>query len=118
MPQQKKPKGRARRRTAGRDLDAVQVAANSHIVRHYPIGCLGGQPRRLVGKNGDQWMVPIVLTSPGHGAVGEVGFVIVSAGRHQVVGSTEREAVGRAIKLLKESKGDELEAAFHRSRKG
>ena len=57
-------------------------AANGYIVRHYPFGCLGINPRRLVGKN-DFWIVPIFLTSPGYGAVGEVGLVAVDALSHQ-----------------------------------
>ena len=117
MPQQQNRKARAVRQDE-RETRAVQVAANTYIVRYYPIGCLGGRPRRRAGAREDYWIVPIVLTSPGHGAVGEVGFVAIDARTHEVVGSTQRRAVGQAVRDLKESKRDELDAAFHRARKG
>ena len=116
MQQNKKPLAAARRSGAkGRETQAVLRAANGYIVRHYPFGCLGKKPQRLVG-SADFWIVPVLLTSPGHGAVGEVGLVAVDARTHQVVSATQRQEVNRAIKHLKESKRDELEAAFHQAR--
>jgi len=106
----------ARRRSVkGRGPNMVLQAANGYIVRYYPFGCLGKHPRRLVGAT-DFWIVPVFLTSPGLGAVGEVGMVAVDARTHEVVGATERREVNRAIKHVKETKRDELDAAFHRSR--
>src|SRR5262249_5835689 len=95
--------------------EAVLRAANGYIVRHYPFGCLGNHPRRLVGKS-DFWIVPVFLTSPGFGAVGEVGLVAVDARTNQVVSATERQEVNKAIRHLKETRRDELEAAFHQAR--
>jgi hypothetical protein len=104
-----------RRRAKKSDADAVLQSANGYIVQHYPFGCLGTKPQRLLGES-DFWIVPVFLTSPGHGAVGEVGLIAVDAHTHHVVGATRRQEVSRAIKHLKESKRDELEAAFHRAR--
>jgi hypothetical protein len=98
-----------------REMKSVLQAANSYIVQHFPIGCLGRDPRRLVGET-DVWIVPIVLTSPGHGPVGEVGMIAVDAISHRIVSATERREVNRAVKQLKESKRNELEAALHRAR--
>src|SRR2546428_526054 len=86
-----------------RKTRAVLQAANSFIVRNFPIGCLGKDPRRLVGET-DVWIVPIVLTSPGHGSVGEVGMIAVDAVSHRIVSASERREVNRAVKQLKEAK--------------
>jgi hypothetical protein len=116
MQQQKKHRaGHTRPSAKNRKTEAVLQSANAYIVRRYPFGCLGKNPQRLVGES-DLWVVSIFLTSPGYGAVGAVGLVAVDARTHQIVGATERQEVNRAIKHLKESKRDELEAAFHQAR--
>lgn len=118
MQQHKKAGPTTRRRAGkGREAQAVLQSANGYIVRHYPFGCLGKNPQRLVGAT-DFWIVPIFLTSPGFGAVGEVGLVAVDACTHQVVSATARPQVNKAIKHLQETKHDALEAAFHRARTG
>ncbi len=96
--------------------DTVQDAANAFIVGHYPFGCLGGTPRRLVIKGIVMWIVPVFFTSPGIGPVGEVGAVAVHESTKTVIGSTERQDVAHAVKTLKASKRNELEAAFLRAR--
>jgi hypothetical protein len=126
MQRQKKVRATAQARPRkDRAAERVLRSANGFIVGHYPFGCLGKSPQRLVGNMygtlrdevpSDLWIVPVFFTSPGYGAVGEVGLVAIDARSHQVVGATERRRVNRAIKHLKESKRDELEAAFHRSR--
>jgi hypothetical protein len=98
------------------ETETVQITANEYIVPHYPFGYLGGIPRRLELKNRVLWIVPILLTSPGYGAVGEVGVLAIDARTGQVVGSTPREEVVAAGKRLREAKRDELEAAFRRAR--
>jgi hypothetical protein len=114
--QKQKPAKSSRR--AGKTIGKAEVvlrAANGYIVRHYPFGCLGNGPRRLVGKS-DFWIVPIFLTSPGYGAVGEVGLVAIDSHTHQVVAATDGLEVKQTIKHLKEIHRDELEAAFHQAR--
>ena len=74
------------------------------------------ESRRLVGA-AEFWIIPVFLTSPGYGAVGEVGLVAVDAVSHKVVSATDRQEVNRAVKHLKEAKHDELEAAFRQARK-
>lgn len=105
------------RRSSNKGHEALSVlrSANGYIVRHFPFGCLARGARRLEGES-DFWIVPILLTSPGYGAVGEVGLVAIDAHTYRVVSATSRKEVNRAIKLLKESKRDELEAAFHQAR--
>src|SRR4051794_26287313 len=69
----------ARPRAKSTETETVQITANEYIVPHYPIGYLGGLPRRLELENRALWIVPIILTSPGYGAVGEVGVVAIDA---------------------------------------
>lgn len=116
MPEQKKLRRAGAAERERRRRAAVLQAANGHIVRHFPFGCLGGTPRRLVGEKGELWIVPVVLTSPGYGAVGEVGLVAVDARTGRVVNGSDRHEVARAIKHLKEAKRDALEAAFRQAR--
>ncbi|MCI0682372.1 MAG: hypothetical protein L0Y71_09725 [Gemmataceae bacterium] len=109
------PKAAARRRGSAANREAIRQTANGYIVRIYPFGCMGGEPRRLVGKTG-MWIVPVILTSPGYGAVGEVGLVAVAANTHEIVSATPRQEAVAALKHLREVHGRALEAAFHQAR--
>jgi hypothetical protein len=84
----------------------------------YVIGLLGGTPYHLSLPKSELWIVPMILTSPGYGAVGEVGAIAVDAQTGQVVGGTPKEEVVTAIRHLREAKHDALEAAFLQARKG
>jgi len=99
-----------------RDTEAIVIAASTYIVRHYPIGHLGGTLRSLELGGRELWIVPIILTSPGYGPVGEVGVVAVDPHTSRVVGSTARAEVVAAAQRLREEKHDDLEAAFRRAR--
>src|SRR5262245_19910088 len=87
----------------------ARLIANEYCLHHYPMMFTGGTPKRLVLKNAVWWVVPIVLTSPGFGIVGEAGVVAVDADTAEVVGSTDRGEVASAGKRLRERRGDELE---------
>jgi hypothetical protein len=76
----------------------------------------GGTPRRLLLAEKDLWIVPVVLTSPGYGAVGEVGLVAVDVASGGVVGATPRPEVRTAGTRLALERRHELDAAFHRAR--
>jgi hypothetical protein len=105
-----------RSRSALTQAEKALIAANRYLVREYPLGVLAGTPRRLSLQKSDLWIVPILLTSPGYGAVGEVGVVAVNARTGRVVGGTPKEEVIAAGKRLREEKRDEIEAAFRRAR--
>src|SRR6266550_1503626 len=92
--------------------DQVLIAANSHCLRSYGIRCSGGTPRHLPVRGTSVWIIPVLLTSPGYGVVGEVGVVAVDAATHEVVGATPREEVRAEVVRLAGEKRDELEAAF------
>jgi hypothetical protein len=88
------------------------------MLLNYIIGLLGGTPYRLALPDGELWIVPMMLTSPGYGYVGQVGVIAVDAGTGEVLGGSPKEEVLTAIRLLREEKQHEIEAAFLRARKG
>jgi hypothetical protein len=100
----------------GTTAEAAVIAANEYMLLHYVIGLLGGTPYHLSLPTGELWIVPMVLTSPAYGAVGEVGAVAVDASTGDVVGGTPRPEVIAAIRRLREAKHDAIEAAFLRAR--
>jgi hypothetical protein len=100
-----------------REVEAVQIAANSYCLTQYGVLVSGGTPRRLTLPNVEVWIVPAYLTSPGYGVVGEVGMVALDAATREVVGATPRAEVQAEAARLKSEKRDELDAAFHRTRK-
>jgi len=93
------------------------ITANEYILFKYATGLVGSVPRMLSTPNSSLWIVPVVLTSPGYGIVGEVGVVAVDAQTRQVIGSTPRSEVLAAQERLVRDKHDDLEAAFLRARK-
>ena len=105
-------------RTAGKPLTAEEamIAANRYILLHYPTMYTGAMPRRLILPRKALWAVPIVLTHPDHGVVGDVGLIAVDAASGRVVGATPRSEIVAAGKKLREAKSYDLEAAFLRSR--
>jgi hypothetical protein len=114
-PRASRPRG-APSPTATHDAEAAVIAANGHLLRHYSTSVMGGTPRRHPPPEDHLWEVPIVFTSPGYGAVGEVGVVTVDHLTGHVVGGTPKEEVGAAVQRLCEDKRDALEAAFRRAR--
>lgn len=98
--------------------EAAVVAANEHMLLHYVIGLLGGSPYHLSLPTGDCWIVPMVLTSPAYGAVGEVGAIAVDASTGTVVGGTPKSEVIASIKRLRETNHDAIQAAFLQAREG
>src|SRR5258707_9095916 len=99
-----------RKRVMGNSITAKQamIAANRYILFHYPTMYTGTLPRRLSLPNLQVWAVPIALTHPDHGVVGDVGLVAVDAANGQVVGATPRSEVVAAGKKLREAKRHDL----------
>ena len=102
--------------TAAHDAEAAVIAANGYLLRHYSTSLMGGSARRLPPPQVHHWEVPIIFTSPGYGAVGEVGAVTVDAHTGRIIHGTPKEDVRAAIQRLSEEKQDALEAAFRRAR--
>jgi hypothetical protein len=104
--------GVQRRRTSTRAK--ALITANAYCLRHYSHMFVGQTPRRLKLSHADWWIVPVVLTSPCYGVVGEVGVVAIDADRNTVVGATPRSEVAVSARQLREEKRDAIEASFLR----
>jgi hypothetical protein len=110
MSQPKKPAKRPAHQAIS--ADQAMLAANKYILFHYPTMFTGAIPQRLRLPTYEVWVVPIVLTHPDHGVVGEAGLVAVDAFSGQILGSTPRAEVVAAGKRLREAKHYDLETAF------
>jgi hypothetical protein len=91
--------------------------ANCHMLVNYIFGLLGGHPHRLALPDAQWWVVPMLLTSPGYGVVGQVGVLAIDEATGNVVGGTPKPEVISAVKQLQETHNDALEAAFLKARK-
>jgi hypothetical protein len=102
----------------GRTITGMKAGrlANEYCLLHHAPAFVGGGPHRLSLPSGDVWVVPILLTSPGYGVVGEVGMIALDAHEGKVVSAPARAEVFAAAKRLDKEKRHELEAAFHRVR--
>src|ERR1051326_5512193 len=107
MPPRKKPAKRPAHRAIR--ADQAMLAANKYLLFHYPTLFTGALPRRLKLPTCDVWVVPIVLTHPDRGIVGETGLVAMDAQTGQVIGSTPRAEVVAAGKRFREAKPEDLE---------
>jgi hypothetical protein len=116
-PQRGSGREAGRSRAVLTEAEKAVIAANRYVVREYPLGVLAGTPRHLSLQKSDVWIVSVLLTSPGYGAVGEVGVIAVNARTGRVVGGTPKEEVIAAGRRLREEKRDEIEAAFRRARR-
>jgi hypothetical protein len=94
----------------------AQIAANEYCLLHYGTSYVGGIPRQLCLPTVNLWIVPVVLTSPGYGVVGEVGMVAVDRMSGGVVGATPRPEVRAAGTQLAQENRHELDTAFRRAR--
>jgi hypothetical protein len=107
----------ARRRAHAQSTDVAQLAVNEYCLLHYGTSYVGERARRLSLPSGELWIVPIVLTSPGYGVVGQVGVAAVDGVTGRVIGATPREEVRAGGAQLAQEKRDDIEAAFRRARK-
>jgi hypothetical protein len=98
------------------NAERALIAANAYALFHYPNLFTGAGAYRLVIDDRDLWVVPIVLTHPDHGVLGNAGFVAVDACSGQVVGSTARAAVVAAGRRIREGKGYDVRTTLLPSR--
>ena len=104
-------------RLAAVTAHSAVINANEYMLLNYIIGLIGATPYRLSLPEGELWIVPMMLTSPGYGAVGQVGVIAVDARSGKVLGGSPKDEVVAEIRRLNREKHDELEAAFLRARK-
>jgi len=100
----------------GIDATAIQIISNEYCLLNYGTSYIGGVPYRLSLPNGEVWIVPVALTSPGYGIVGEVGMLAVSSATGKVVGATPRDEARTAGTALAREHCHALDTAFRRAR--
>src|SRR5260370_10167106 len=65
-----------RRSSASPDADQAKLAVDEYCVFHYPTLFTAGVPRSSTWKGQAAWTIPIVLTHPELGVIGEAGEAI------------------------------------------
>lgn len=95
-------------------LDAGQalIAANRFIVEHLPDRFSAGLPKLVLFPLRPLWLVPVHLTYPGVGVIGEVGMLAVDGDHPVIVGWTPLSEMEALARQLYEENRDEIELAF------
>ncbi|MEA3338826.1 MAG: hypothetical protein U9R15_02565 [Chloroflexota bacterium] len=93
----------------------AMTTANQFIVEHLPDRFSAGLPKLMTWKEPQLrsfWLVPVLLTYPEIGVVGEVGVIAVDKDRPAVVGQTPTEEMETWARQIYEENRDEIEFAF------
>lgn len=85
------------------------AAANLYLLDHVPDRLTADQPR--YDEKAHVWRVPVILTYPTFGVLGQVGQVVVSALNEDILSATPDAEMIAAAKLLVEPYRDAIEAA-------
>ena len=98
--------------------DEAMREAERFLNRHLGHLLAAGTPQRVLFPLRSTWVVPVQLTYPGCGVIGEVGMVVVDETTGEVVAWTSPQEMYQATeKLYQEHKG-EIEAAFSAIQQG
>ena len=90
----------------------AMTAANRFIVEHLPDRFSAGLPKLVLFPLRPLWLVPVHLTYPGVGVMGEVGMLAVDGDHPVIVGWTPPEEMEVLAQKLYEENRDEIEIAF------
>ena len=86
----------------------AQAAANLYLSDHLPDRFMAGSPR--FDQTGSVWRVPILLSYPAIGPIGQVGEAIISAASEELLSCTSTNEMKAAAQTLYEQHLDEIEA--------
>src|SRR5262245_13885736 len=82
------------------DADQAKLVVAEYCLFHYPTLFTAGVPRSSTWNGTAAWTVPIVLTHPNQGVIGEAGEAIVDARTGHVLASTARvELIAQAKRV-------------------
>jgi hypothetical protein len=82
--------------------ETAKLTATEYCLFHYPTLYTAGAPCLGSERNHLQWSIPILLVSPVHGVLGEVGTLHIDARSGKVIGASDRaEVVARGEKLYR-----------------
>jgi hypothetical protein len=102
---------------AGIAADRARRVAIEYCLFHYPTLYTAGVPRPCRAPHQGDWLVAIVLSSPKHGVMGEVGELRIEGRTGQVVAATDRARVVAVGERLYEGKMDAPATSAHQARK-
>ena len=88
------------------------VAANQFIVEYLPDRFSAGLPKLVLLPLRPLWLVPVLLTYPSAGVIGEIGMLAVDGDHPVVVGWTPLEEMENLARQLYEEHRNEIELAF------
>jgi hypothetical protein len=88
----------------------AQAAANLFLFDHLPDRYLATEPRLELSRQ--VWRVPVAVTYPSVGPLGEVGEIRVSAFSEEVLSHTPIEEMRARAQSLYEQNREAIEAAF------
>jgi hypothetical protein len=94
------------------DVKQAIATANRFIVENLPDRFSAGLPKLVRFPLRQLWLVPVLLTYPDVGVIGEIGMLAVDGNRPAVVGWTPPEEMEALAHQLYEEKRDEIELAF------
>jgi len=94
------------------NLQQVMALANRFILTRLPDRFSAGLPKSVNFPTRRLWVVPVMLTYPHIGIVGEVGMVVVDAEQQTVVGWTQVQEMEELARQLYLEKKHEIELAF------
>lgn len=90
----------------------AMAIANRFIVENLPDRLSAGLPKSVRFPTRTVWMVPVLLTYPKVGIVGEVGMIAIETERKNVLGWTPFSEVEALARQLYQEKKNEIEIAF------
>lgn len=94
------------------DRKTAMVIANRFIIKNLRNCFTSGLPKSVSFPIQNVWIVPILLSYPDTGIVGEVGMIVVDNESGSVVGFTPKEEIEKIANTLYEEKKNEIEIAF------
>ena len=98
------------------DIEAAKRLANRFILENLPDRFCAGTPRFLQFPLRSVWIVPVVLSYPQIGPVGQAGIAAVDTETGSVVGWTPLDEMKKAAETIYERKKSDIEAAFFQAR--
>jgi len=98
------------------DIEAAKRLANRFILENLPDRFCAGTPRFLQFPLRSVWIVPVVLSYPQIGPVGQAGIAAVDTETGSVVGWTPLDEMKKAAETIYERKKADIEAAFFQAR--
>lgn len=93
-------------------VTALQAQATANLFLNHRLGDRFTADQAKISTTDDIWEVPVILTYPLIGSVGQVGEILVSTTKEVVVSHTAIEEMKQSGQRLYEAHRDEIQAAF------